>query len=260
MELEKWMKSDLRDIKSPQDLLEMALCLEQSMALYESGIQEVRTKLEILQRESRYTGVHNPIESIKSRIKTPLSIMEKLQRKGYEVSLQSMHDNLSDIAGIRVICPYIEDIYTVADRLTRQDDLTVLAQKDYIKNPKPSGYRSYHLILEVPVFLSDRKQPVRVEVQLRTIAMDFWASLEHQIHYKLDDSIPEDIAVQLRQCAETIALTDLTMQSIARRIWNLKQEENGAEEPATLPVPPRSHPKQSQPEQLPPPKAPASQS
>lgn len=121
----------------------------------------------------------------------------------------------------------------------RQDDLTVLAQKDYIKNPKPSGYRSYHLVLEVPVFLSDRKQPVRVEVQLRTIAMDFWASLEHQIHYKLDDSIPEDMAVQLRQCAETIALTDLTMQSIARRIRDMKQEEKGSEEPSVLPMPPR---------------------
>ena len=214
----KQLMEDVANWQSPQDLLETLSGMEQNMALYESGIQEIRTKLEILQRDARFKEGHNPIESIKSRIKRPMSIIEKLYRKGFPISLKSMKDNLNDIAGIRVICPFIEDIYTVAEMLTKQDDLKVLEIKDYIQNPKPNGYRSYHLVLEVPVFLSDRKEPVRVEVQLRTIAMDFWASLEHQIHYKTSKEVPDCVVAELKECAEIIAHTDERMQRLSKQI------------------------------------------
>ncbi len=212
------MLNDVIKLQSPRSLMETFTGIEQNMALYESGIQEIRTKLEILQRDARFGDKHNPIESIKSRIKRPMSIIEKMYRKGFPISLQSIKDNLNDIAGIRVICPFIEDIYTVADMLIRQDDLTLIAQKDYIKNPKPNGYRSYHLVLEVPVFLSDGKEPVRVEVQLRTIAMDFWASLEHQIHYKSSHEVPDCVVDELKECAEIIAHTDERMQRLSKQI------------------------------------------
>ena len=139
-------------------------------------------------------------------------------RKGFPISLDSMRANLNDVAGIRVICPFIEDIYTVAQMLTRQDDLVVIKEKDYIKNPKPNGYRSYHLVLQVPVFLSDRKEMVRVEVQLRTIAMDFWASLEHQLKYKKDIANTEELTRELRDCAEVSACLDAKMEEIRKRI------------------------------------------
>lgn len=134
------------------------------------------------------------------------------------ISLQSMMENLNDIGGIRVICPFIEDIYTVADMLIRQDDLTLIERKDYIENPKPNGYRSLHLILQVPIFLSDRTQPVRIELQLRTIAMDFWASLEHQLRYKADVEVPAHISDDLKACADVIAATDEEMQRIAKEL------------------------------------------
>lgn len=225
MELKKILERNLNDGQTPEDLLEMALCLQQSAALYESGIQEVRTKLEILQREAQYKNVHNPIETIKSRVKSPMSIVEKLNRRGFDVSMTSIRNNLNDVAGVRVICPYVDDIYIVAERLRRQDDLKVLIEKDYIKNPKPNGYRSFHMVVEVPVFLSDRKQPVRVEIQLRTIAMDFWASLDHQIRYKMENLVPDRITEELHQCAETIAETDLKMQKISKEVRMLAHEK-----------------------------------
>ena len=191
---------------------------EQVMLLYEAGIREIKTKLDILSDESRISGKPSPIDSIKSRIKTPRSIIGKLKRRGYPISLQSMMENLNDIGGIRVICPFIEDIYTVADMLMRQDDLTLIEKKDYIQNPKPNGYRSLHLILEVPIFLSERTQPVRIELQLRTIAMDFWASLEHQLRYKSDVKVPPQISDDLKACADVIAATDEEMQRIAKEL------------------------------------------
>ena len=211
----KKLMDDIARLQSSHDLIELLSGIQQSMAIYESGIQEVLTKLEILQRDARFSK-HNPIESIKSRVKSPMSILEKMHRKGFPISLESIKTNLNDIAGIRVICPFIEDIYTVADMLTRQDDLKVVEKKDYIQNPKPNGYRSYHLVLSVPVFLSDHKELVRVEVQLRTIAMDFWASLEHKIRYK--KNIPEDKALYLQnemlECAEISADLDRRMQNV----------------------------------------------
>ena len=207
-------------------LIQSAMQLQQIMMLYEAGIREIKTKLDILSDESHLSGKPSPIDSIKSRIKTPRSIINKLKRRGYPISLQSMMENLNDIGGIRVICPFIEDIYTVADMLIRQDDLTLIVRKDYIENPKPNGYRSLHLILQVPIFLSDRTQPVRIELQLCTIAMDFWASLEHQMKYKQDSADRPEIAAELKSCAETIAATDARMLGIRRRIEAL-QKKNG---------------------------------
>lgn len=201
-----------------EHLIESAMQLQQVMMLYEAGIREIKTKLDILSDESRISGKPSPIDSIKSRIKTPRSIISKLKRRGFPISLQSMMENLNDIGGIRVICPFIEDIYTVADMLMRQDDLTLIEKKDYIQNPKPNGYRSLHLILEVPIFLSDRTQPVRIELQLRTIAMDFWASLEHQLRYKSDVEVPPQISDDLKACADVIAATDEEMQRIAKEL------------------------------------------
>ena len=182
--------------------------------LYESAIREVKTKLEILDSEFKTKYDYNPIHHIEDRLKSPQSMMEKLQRKGKTFSTENVRETLHDIAGVRVICNYIEDIYAVAEFLTRQDDVTLIKTKDYIKNPKPNGYRSLHLVIETPVFLSDRKELVHVEVQIRTIAMDFWASLEHQLKYKTDSEVSAELAQQLKDCAETIAATDLKMQSI----------------------------------------------
>ena len=154
------------------------------MMRYNSAIREVRTKFEVLNEELSLKAGHNPIENIISRVKKPMSIVEKLRRQGNPITLESISEHLNDVAGIRVICSFIDDIYRVADMLAAQDDITVVQVKDYIKSPKLNGYRSYHMIVEVPVFFSDGKRPMRVEIQLRTVAMDFWASLEHQMKYK----------------------------------------------------------------------------
>ena len=144
--------------------------------------------------------------------------MEKLRRKGVPFNVDAARTNLNDIAGVRVICNYIEDIYTVADLLTAQDDVKLVSRKDYIKDPKPNGYRSLHLVIETPVYLSDKKEQVHVEVQIRTIAMDFWASLEHELKYKTDTEVSADLAAQLKECAETIAATDVKMQQIYKTL------------------------------------------
>ncbi len=186
--------------------------------LYESAIREVKTKLEILDSEFKTKYDYNPIHHIEDRLKSPQSILEKLQRKGQPFSCEAARANLNDIAGVRVICNYIEDIYTVADLLTSQDDVMLVKRKDYIENPKPNGYRSLHLVIETPVYLSDSKQLVNVEVQIRTIAMDFWASLEHELKYKTTTDVSADLADQLKDCAETIAATDRRMQDIYKTL------------------------------------------
>lgn len=186
--------------------------------LYESAIREVKTKLEILDSEFRTKYAYNPIHHIEDRLKSPKSIFEKLRRKDKPFSVDSAKKNLYDIAGIRVICNYIEDIYTVADLLTAQDDVKLVERKDYIKSPKPNGYRSLHLVIQTPVYLSDAKEHVFVEVQIRTIAMDFWASLEHELKYKTDNEVSAELAARLKQCAETIAATDAEMQEIYRTL------------------------------------------
>jgi len=187
---------------------------EELMMMYGCAIREVRTKLEVLNDEFQVRRSHNPIEYIKYRVKKPLSIYEKLLRRGYPVTLDSIIDNLHDVAGIRVICGYVQDIYMIADLLTSQNDINLLEVKDYIKNPKPNGYRSLHLVVEVPVFFSDVCRPMKVEVQIRTIAMDFWATLEHQLKYKNEGEVPPGIEGELRSCSDVIANTDVRMQNL----------------------------------------------
>ena len=218
MEFADFFEMDRLSEHDEEQLIESAMQLQQVMLLYEAGIREIKTKLDILSDESRISGKPNPIDSIKSRIKTPRSTIGTLKRRGCPISLQAMMENLNGIGGIRVICPFIEDIYTVADMLMRQDDLTLLEKKDYIRSPKPNGYRSLHLILEVPIFLSEATKPVRIELQLRTIAMDFWASLEHQLRYKSDIEVPPQISDDLKACADVIAATDEEMQRIAKEL------------------------------------------
>lgn len=192
---------------------------QELMMMYRCAIREIQTKLEILNDEFKTKSQRNPIDSIRTRIKSPASIFDKLQRKGFEVSIQSIVNNLNDVAGVRVVCPFISDIYAVANMLVSQDDVEVMEVKDYIKNPKPNGYRSLHYVVIVPIFLSSGKEYMKVEVQIRTIAMNFWASLEHQMHYKQydTDEMPE-IVNELTMCAETIYHTDVHMQEIREDI------------------------------------------
>ncbi len=214
--------------EDPKEILGTARQLEEVLMKYNCAIREVKTKLEVLNDEFSIQNQRNPIEFIKTRVKKPASIVGKLIRKGFDVSLQSVQDNLNDVAGIRVICSFVDDIYAVADMLTKQDDVTLIEVKDYIKNPKPNGYRSLHLIIEIPVFFSNTKDNLRVEVQIRTIAMDFWASLEHDLKYKQDFGDIDVIHEELRQCAETIADTDARMMEIRDKIEVLKLKEEFA--------------------------------
>jgi len=176
--------------------------LQRLMSYYRCAIMEIETKFRVLDEEYSLQHDRNPINSIKSRLKKFASIMEKMERKGYELSADSIEQNLNDVAGIRVICAFEEDVYTLADALLRQDDITLIRRKDYIKNPKPNGYRSLHLIVSVPIFLNNEKRIMKVEIQLRTIAMDCWASLEHQLRYKKNTKADEEIEQELLECAQ----------------------------------------------------------
>lgn len=198
----------------PQALREMAEGYVAMKCRYQSALREVRTKLEILDDEFQMRHSRNPIHHMESRIKSPQSIAQKLRRKGLSVSCEAAMDNLNDIAGIRVVCAYLNDTYTIAGLLTGQDDIELVQTRDYIASPKPNGYRSLHLIVRVPVFLSEGKLLLPVEVQIRTIAMDFWASLEHQLRYKEAAHVPEELNHQLLSAADRIAELDEDMQHI----------------------------------------------
>lgn len=187
---------------------------ETVMFLYNSALKEVSTKLEILNDEFVHIHKYNPIEYIKSRIKTPESIVKKLKRDGYESSIENMVNYVKDIAGIRIVCSFTSDIYRLAEMIGKQNDLTVISIKDYIKHPKVSGYKSFHMIVTVPIFLSDRVVDTKVEIQIRTIAMDFWASLEHKLKYKKNVENSEIIVEQLKKCADSIEKLDYQMQEI----------------------------------------------
>ena len=195
-------------IKDMQPFMEL-------MMYYECALMEIETKLKVPKSEFNIQHNRNPFESIKSRVKKPMSIIEKMRKKGLEITTDNIMDNLTDIAGVRVICSFPEDIYTVSELLTKQDDITVVNVKDYIRNPKPNGYRSLHLIVEIPIFLSNGKKYMKVEVQFRTIAMDFWASLDHKLKYKKDNlKHPEIIAQELKKCADMSVAMDYKMQEI----------------------------------------------
>ena len=188
------------------------------MFLYNAALKEVETKLEILNDEFQHVHQYNPIEHIKTRIKTPESIVKKLKRYGYETSVENMVKYINDIAGVRLICSFTSDIYRLASMIGNQSDLKVLSIKDYIKNPKDSGYKSFHMLVSVPVFLSDSVVQTKVEIQIRTIAMDFWASLEHKIYYKFEGHAPAYISEDLKACADMVSKLDERMLSLNEAI------------------------------------------
>lgn len=200
------------------DHLDMAQQYRQIMFFYEAGIQQVTAKLEILNKEFQYCNDRNPIESIKSRVKSSDSIIEKMRKKGLPLTISCMMNNIYDIAGVRVVCPFITDVYHVARMLMNQTDVEVLRVKDYIETPKDNGYRSLHLILMVDVFFSDQKRKVPIELQLRTIAMNFWASTEHQLRYKKQKEFTPDMHKQLKRCADLMARADRKMQRLAENL------------------------------------------
>lgn len=188
------------------------------MLIYESALKQIRTKLEILNDEFQHVHSYNPIEHIKSRVKTAESIVKKLKRYGYESTITNMVEYVNDIAGIRVICSFVSDIYRIADMISNQCDIRVISVKDYLKNPKQSGYRSYHMLVTVPVYLSDRIVDTKVEIQIRTVAMDFWASLEHKLHYKFEGNVPEHIRQELIECADMVSALDDKMLSLNEEV------------------------------------------
>ena len=188
------------------------------MMTYRFGMDEVMTKITILRDEFAYAHEYNPIEHVSSRLKSPESLLAKARRKGVDLTIEALRAEIFDIAGVRVTCSFVSDIYTVRDMIAGQQDVVVLEERDYIAHPKGNGYKSLHLIVEVPVFLSDRVQPVVVEIQIRTIAMDFWASLEHKIYYKYDRTVPVHLLDELTEAADTANILDQRMQAIRREI------------------------------------------
>ena len=194
--------------------------------VYTAALKEIGTKLEILNDEFKHVHRYNPIEHIKSRIKTSESIVKKLKRHGYESTIENMVRYVNDIAGVRVICSFTSDIYRIADMISNQNDIKILSIKDYIKNPKESGYKSYHMLVSIPIYLSDRKVDAKVEIQIRTVAMDFWASLEHKIRYKFEADAPQHIKDELVECARMVSDLDARMLSLNDEIQALIQEQN----------------------------------
>lgn len=195
------------------------------MFLYDSALKEINTKIEILNNEFVHIYNYNPIEHIKSRLKTPDSIVKKLKRYGFEVTIDNMVEKLSDIAGIRIICSFTSDIYQIAEMITKQSDVTVLYVKDYIKNPKPNGYKSYHMVVTIPIYLTDGPVDTKVEIQIRTIAMDFWASLEHKIYYKFEGNAPAYLQKELKACADVVNMLDVKMFSLNQAILELAEAQ-----------------------------------
>lgn len=215
MEKNNPLEEDLLRLEELQNITQPFM---QMMMEYRCAMEEIATKLKNLNDEFALLYDRNPFETIKTRIKRPVSILEKMKRRGFPVTIENMRRELSDIAGVRVICSFQEDIYTLADLLLEQDDIRLVQKKDYIEHPKPNGYRSLHLIVEVPVFLSSGKIMRRVEIQFRTIAMDFWASLDHKLRYKKNLKHGESIAAELKDCADAISRIDGKMQDILIRI------------------------------------------
>lgn len=195
------------------------------MTYYRCALMEIETKFNVLNEEFSLRFDRNPINTIKSRLKRPESILGKLERKGLPVNVASIEEHLNDVAGVRVVCSFLEDVYLLADALLKQDDITLITRKDYIKKPKENGYRSLHLIVSVPIFLANEKKMMNVEIQLRTIAMDFWASLEHQLRYKKDGVFTEDMMQELNECARISADLDARMDALRKMKVN-KERRN----------------------------------
>lgn len=195
------------------------------MFLYNSALKKVATKMDILNDEFRHIHKYNPIEYIKSRIKTAQSIVKKLKKGGYESTIENMVNHVNDIAGIRIVCSFTSDIYRIAEMIGRQNDLTILSVKDYIRHPKESGYKSYHMLVTIPVYMAGGTVDTKVEIQIRTIAMDFWASLEHKIYYKFEGNAPESIRKELKECADIAGFLDRKMMAINNEIKEYKGDE-----------------------------------
>ena len=214
----------MRELELP-DVQDVMLEYRKIKLLYRSALKEIGTKLEILNDEFKLVHQYNPIEHIESRLKTDESITRKLIRKGKEITVENIQKYIDDIAGVRVICSFTPDIYRIVDMISSQDDIEVLKTKDYMLNPKVNGYRSYHLIVRVPIFfLSDRVVPTKVEIQIRTVAMDFWASLEHKIYYKYEGNTPEYIKKELKECADLVTFLDSKMLAINEEVRSIREE------------------------------------
>ena len=212
----------MRELELP-DVQDVMLEYRKIKLLYRSALKEIGTKLEI-NDEFKLVHQYNPIEHIESRLKTDESITRKLIRKGKEITVENIQKYIDDIAGVRVICSFTPDIYRIVDMISSQDDIEVLKTKDYMLNPKVNGYRSYHLIVRVPIFLSDRVVPTKVEIQIRTVAMDFWASLEHKIYYKYEGNTPEYIKKELKECADLVTFLDSKMLAINEEVRSIREE------------------------------------
>ena len=231
-EQERFNKEKLLSDEMIELLKENIMPFNTLMAYYRCAIMEVETKFKVLNEEFSLQYDRNPIESIKSRIKSMDGIFKKAKKKNIPITMEGIEEGIRDIAGVRVICSFPEDIYMLADCLLKQDDVVLVERKDYIKNPKPSGYRSLHLIIEIPIFLQNEKRPMKVEVQLRTIAMDFWASVEHKLRYKknIPDSEAETLAVELSSYADQLAELDYKMEQIKKRIVEAEKGAAASEE------------------------------
>ncbi|WP_396954544.1 GTP pyrophosphokinase family protein [Neobacillus sp.] len=219
---------DMKELKA------LKVELTRFMMAYKFALDEMNTKINILKDEFNYIHDYNPIEHVKSRIKSPESIFKKVYRKGYNLSLASIKENVRDIAGIRITCSFKSDIYELSKMIAGQKDVRVVDYKDYIKNPKPNGYQSLHLILEIPIFMSDREELTYVEVQIRTIAMDFWASLEHKIYYKYNKEVPNQMVAELKEAAVMAEELDSKMERLHKEISEIKQAEHEKEEQMSL--------------------------
>lgn len=200
--------------------------LKRFSLIYKFALDEMNTKINILKEEFIHIHEHNPIEHCNSRLKSPESIIKKLYRKDLSFSVESIRENIRDIAGIRIICPFISDVYKICQMIEKQKDVEFVERKDYIQNPKPNGYKSLHLIVKIPIFLSDKVEMVFVELQIRTIAMDFWASLEHKIFYKYDKEIPETTKKDLKNAALAASELDIKMENINNEVVALKKKDN----------------------------------
>ncbi len=219
MEKNEWKRQRMEAFinqKSAEEIKEMIDAMRAMMSYYRCAMLEIETKFKVLNEQFSLQHERNPIESIKCREKSIESIQEKLSRKGLPLTMEAIESNLNDVAGVRVICSFVDDIYMLADCLLQQDDVRLIERKDYIKNPKPNGYRSLHLIVEVPVFLQNEKKMVRAEVQLRTIAMELWANLEHRLRYKkeLSEDVLKRTALELAECAMITYTLDEKMQRV----------------------------------------------
>ncbi len=197
--------------------------------IYNAALRQITTKMEILNEEFQHVHRYNPIEHIKARVKSPESIVKKLKRYGYETSIQNMIEYINDIAGIRIICSFTSDIYRIAEMIAEQKDISVVSVKDYITYPKASGYRSYHMLITVPVYLSDRIVDTKVEIQIRTVAMDFWASLEHKMHYKFEGDAPQNIKQELIECSRLVSDLDNRMLMLNEEILAMSESEEATE-------------------------------